>query len=90
MCVYIYIYIYVYICICIYPIYGRAECRLCAARTTSVAPFTAWGLTPLHAHPLFRHPYSQSSRTRLRNIIVPLDPPLLQYIPYIIGDGNSV
>ena len=33
--------------------------------------------------------FPPSSHTVLRNIVCPLDPPLLQYIPYNIGDEIS-
>jgi len=40
--------------------------------------------------PLFGHPTSPLHRTLLRNILLPLGPPLLQHIPYNIGDDNIV
>jgi len=42
----------------------------------------------LHTHPLCRHPPPPSSPILLRNVMFPPDPPLLQYIPYAIGDDN--
>jgi len=41
--------------------------------------------------PLFEHPtLPPSSPTLLRNIVFPPDHPLLQYLPYNIGNGNIV
>ena len=45
----------------------------------------------LQTAPLFGHlPHRPSSPTLLRNVVYRPDPPLLQYMPYNMGNGNIV
>ena len=79
VCIYIYIYICMYVCIYIYIYIYIYVCVYIYWLHKSTLIFSNSSFV---GHP----PYRPSSPTPLRNIVHSLDPPLLQCMPYEIGN----